>query len=350
MYRKTAILLFILFSVSFVAKAQDTITICKDVRGITFYIYTTQGKAVAWDWTTVGGTYSGSTTDSFCGPVFYNTAGVFNTTCKVTFSTGKDSLHKFVILVFDGKLNKPALKDTTICGTQPVLLDAGNAGNPLANYLWTPNGETTQTILATTAGVYSASVYSVDDYSYNVPNAYACDSVYTQINIIQGVQPIVDLGKDKLLCNSVAITLDGGPGGGTYKWSPGGQTTRQISTFIGGTYTVVVTSPDGCVGSDQVFLKDSCPSYVFVPDAFSPDETNLNDSFRWNGNMYIDSFHMIIFNRWGQEMFETRKKYEAWDGKHNGRYVTEGVYAYLIECSDVYGNWYNFRGSLTVFR
>lgn len=341
--------IFLMVFTPFSLKGQDTITICKDVRNITFTIFTQTGNAVAWQWTLIGGVHTGSKTDSSCGPVSYPNVGIFEANCRVTFSTGKDSLHRFIIKAFDGTVKPIPLRDTTICGNVNLTLDAGNAGNPIAKYLWTPGNQRTQSINVNTPGTYGVSVYTVDDYSYNCNGCVACDSVYQQAVVKLGARPVVDLGPDRLICNDFAVTLDAGDDGTEYTWS-NGETGRTISTSIAGTYTVSVKNADGCVASDVINLKDSCPMYIFMPDAFTPDANNLNDALKWVGNMKMTKFSMKIYNRWGQKVFETKDPLAAWDGFYKGKEAPEGVYAYLIECIDTNAIRHVLKGNITLLR
>ncbi|MBS3915676.1 MAG: gliding motility-associated C-terminal domain-containing protein [Bacteroidetes bacterium] len=332
-------------------KAQDTITICKDVRSITFSIITTQGTAVAWDWTIFGGTYSGPTNNSTCGPVAYNSVGIFKTTCNVTFDTGDDSLHTFIIRVFDGKVNPQTLRDTTMCGSVNLTLDAGNA-SPIAKYLWSPGGQSTQKITVNQPGTYKVSVYTVDDYSYSMacPSCIACDSVTLQSVVKLSPNPVVNLGPDRFICNDNPVDLDAGNTGAGFLWSPTGETTQIITTAISGNYSVVVTNSDGCSATDDIFLKDSCPMYLFIPDAFTTDDNLFNDSFNWKGNMKMKEYKLVIYNRWGQKMFESENPYQAWDGKYMDEPCPEGVFAYLLECVDTQQARHVRTGCITILR
>lgn len=340
----------ILLTTAQFSRAQDTITICKDVRNIIFTIYTTQGTAVAWQWTLNGGTYSGSLTDSTCGPVAYPTVGIYSATCNVTFSTGSDSLHRFIIKVFDGTVQPITLRDTTICGNVNLTLDAGNAGNPIARFKWQPGGQTSRQININQPGTYSVSVFTVDDYSYNCPGCVACDSAVASANVRLGVKPSVNLGPDRFICNDNPVTLDAGGDGISYLWTPGGETTQSITTAISGTYGVSVTNSDGCTSTDQIFLKDSCPMYLFLPDAFSPDDNNLNDIFIWKGNMKMKNYKLVIYNRWGEKVFETEDPAKGWDGIYQGKHCQESVFVYLINCVDTREEKHVYKGVITLLK
>gem|GEM_PF-5380094 len=73
---------------------------------------------------------------------------------------------------------------------------------------------------------------------------------------------------------------------------------------------------------------------VFVPKAFTPNGDGLNDDF---GLMLsdtlttiIDEYHMVIFNRWGEKVFETTDFNRRWDGNYGGKPAPAGVYVYAI--------------------
>ena len=58
---------------------------------------------------------------------------------------------------------------------------------------------------------------------------------------------------------------------------------------------------------------------ALVPNAFTPNGDNVNDLFQ--GIAYnLNSYHMVIYNRWGQLVYETNTAdyYAGWDGKYQG--------------------------------
>jgi len=61
------------------------------------------------------------------------------------------------------------------------------------------------------------------------------------------------------------------------------------------------------------------------------------------------SFRMLIFDRWGRLMFETKDVNKGWDGSFKGKVVPQGVYTYLIEVTAA-GKKYEKRGTVTVVR
>jgi gliding motility-associated-like protein len=96
----------------------------------------------------------------------------------------------------------------------------------------------------------------------------------------------------------------------------------------------------GCVGTDSVYVKlieDEIPpepnNRIFIPNAFSPDGDGINDNFNisYNNNPFpISHFVLHIFNRWGEEIFQSTDITYGWDGKKNGKDCPGGVYVYKI--------------------
>ena len=68
---------------------------------------------------------------------------------------------------------------------------------------------------------------------------------------------------------------------------------------------------------------------MYVPNAFSPDQEGLNDSFG-AVCMNVSDLNMQIFNRWGELIFEGHGIKDKWDGTYNGSVVPAGVYVYII--------------------
>lgn len=107
-----------------------------------------------------------------------------------------------------------------------------------SSYLWS-TGSTSPSVLESTSGLYSLTV------TYGPPQCVAIDT----IEIIDAPNPVVDLGADIENCGDTAI--DAQNAGSTFSWS-NGESTQVITLTQNGSYTVTVTTPDGCIGTDQI--------------------------------------------------------------------------------------------------
>jgi gliding motility-associated-like protein len=224
--------------------------------------------------------------------------------------------------------------DQDICPDGTVTIDATYGTN--STYIWS-SGATTPSYTATMPGTYWVEVTS----------EYTCvgsDTILLQLY----PKPTVTLGADTTVCEETPLVL--APqvyNAESLLWSDGsGGNTLTITS--GGEY--IVTGINKCgTGSDTITVN-----HIFceirVPNAFSPDGDGSNDVFKVLGNIgRMDDFHLSIFNRWGQRIFETRNKFEGWDGIHEGRPAPLGVYVYLLEYS-IGGKPYVQKGNFHLIR
>ncbi len=129
-------------------------------------------------------------------------------------------------------------------------------------------------------------------------------------------------------------------GGYNYYWSTSeGQTsTLQDPTFEfpdGGTYTVQLRAQNiyGCIDytSQQVIIPQDF--FIYVPNAFTPDQDGLNEEFKpIVGGSNILNYTFQVFDRWGELLFETNNRNEAWIGdvRSGDYYVKEEVYVWQV--------------------
>ncbi len=88
---------------------------------------------------------------------------------------------------------------------------------------------------------------------------------------------------------------------------------------------------------------------VYIPNAFSPGEKDgINDLFA-PGGLYIKNYKMLIYNRWGQLVYENNKA-RGWDGNYRGKPCTVGIYLYRIEIESFNGEKTWHEGTLMLLR
>ena len=71
----------------------------------------------------------------------------------------------------------------------------------------------------------------------------------------------------------------------------------------------------------------------YVPNTFTPDNDEFNQTFQPVFTAGFDpyDFQIIIFDRWGELIFESFNADEGWDGTYNGKLVPDGTYTWKIE-------------------
>jgi gliding motility-associated-like protein len=166
--------------------------------------------------------------------------------------------------------------------------------------------------------------------------------------------PILDLPGQIKFCidNDKIVLLDGGKGFTDYLWEPGNRTTDTMSTSTAGVYTLTVSNQYNCKTSDQLLVREVCPPRLFVGDAFTPDSDGVNDFYNVYG-AHIGKFHMLIFNRWGEIIFESYDRHKNWDGIYREEPMPIGVYPWIITYegdTDEFKGPYKLEGSVTVIR
>ncbi|MFQ5423437.1 MAG: hypothetical protein ACE5F9_05590 [Phycisphaerae bacterium] len=126
------------------------------------------------------------------------------------------------------------------CEGTTVTLDAGSG---FATYLWTPGGETTQTIHVTAAGTFGVTVT-------DVTGCQGSDSIAVTFSPNPTVTITATPGAT--VCDGTTVTLDAGPGFASYFWTPAGELTQTIQVVSSGTFSVNVVDTNGCPGADSI--------------------------------------------------------------------------------------------------
>jgi gliding motility-associated-like protein len=139
-------------------------------------------------------------------------------------------------------------------------------------------------------------------------------------------RPQLALGPDRRICAGEQLVLRPGaqPAGTTYRWQDG-STGPELVVGRAGTYSVVVTSPDGCTEQDavQVRFGPDCP--FTIPNIITPNGDGKNDAFAPQG-LEPETWTLQVYNRWGRLVYEQARYRNDWDGAGQ----PAGVYYYLL--------------------
>ena len=144
---------------------------------------------------------------------------------------------------------------------------------------------------------------------------------------------------------TVTVSVNGGEAPFTYEWSdPFQQTTSTAVGLTEDTYTVVVTDALGCrrTASQSVDVIEGC---LFIADALTPNNDGKNDIWIVGGLEDFPQSMVLVFNRWGQKLFESEGGQEQWDGRFNGARLPVADYYYTIE---LFPGTLPIRGTVTL--
>lgn len=119
-----------------------------------------------------------------------------------------------------------------------------------------------------------------------------------------------------------------------------------------GEYTIILTAMHGvCVDTMTAVIHIESDSYIFVPNAFTPNNDGVNDYFQLVAYQGIVSLDCIITNQWGNLMAQFNTPSFAWDGNTQaGLPATDGVYYYHIIAVGTNGQTYDLSGFFQLYR
>ena len=225
-------------------------------------------------------------------------------------------------------------EDTLICQDGTVILDPGN---PTYTYSWSDgtNGSTLE--------VNAEGPILVDFTDVN--GCQGSDFVF--VSLVPFLE--INLGEDLSVCGGDAILLDPDPTqtGTDYLWSTG-DITPSLEVTETGTFWVIVSNE--CFSdSDTLNIEVQTEGGLFVPNAFTPNGDGLNDQFVVSA-LNVPDFEILIFNRWGREIFRSNNATNAWDGSVKGQPAPQGSYTYLIKYTNCNLEPDIRQGSITLIR
>ena len=305
------------------------------------------------------------------GNIYYRLAGTYTDT--LTTLSGCDSivtLHLSILPLTTNTLNQQ------ICQGQNFIF-AGNTYTQTGTYSHTFQTQACDSMVTLyltvlplkqhviTEEICSGNLFFFGGQSYGQSGTYtdtistsSCDSVVTLYLIVHpgptvhatissyDIQP-GDIVQLNAVSNSHPLI---------YSWtSEATLTSYTISNpkaTINSSYWAVVTVMDtnGCIAMDSIFINMSVTSTLYVPNSFTPNNGDgTNDIFRVKYTN-ISEFNIMIFDRWGEIIFESNDIDFGWDGTYKGLIVQDGIYVYKIQAIGSDYKNYDIAGHITVIK
>jgi gliding motility-associated-like protein len=247
----------------------------------------------------------------------------------------------------------------SICAGERIRLTATSTVN---NYLWSPSaGLSSAAIAAPFASPATTTAYRVVAISSNV-----CKSDTGYVTVAVGNVPLINAGADRNIANGTVVQLSvttTATDVRKYTWLPTtgldciNCTTPKFTADQDITYRVTAETDYGCRGTDEVRIIVFCSKgQLFIPNAFTPNSDGLNDVFYIKGSGIATIKRLMIFNRYGQMVFQRQQSpvnapSQGWDGRVNGTIpsITENfVYVLEVLCKD--GQEFSYKGNLLLIR
>ncbi|MES2139601.1 MAG: PKD domain-containing protein [Bacteroidota bacterium] len=117
--------------------------------------------------------------------------------------------------------------------------------------------------------------------------------------------------------------------------------------------TLYTTNSFGCVDSITSSIEVVDLITKFIPNAFTPNKNDRNDVFNiYSHGISPDNFELLIFDRWGKQVFKTTDRNEGWNGAENnkGEVMEMNTYVYRLSYKETTGKKRNLIGHVTLVK
>ena len=200
-----------------------------------------------------------------------------------------------------------------------------------------------------------------NDYSLVVTDDNGCTDTYGPISISNSGAPNADFDLSSnpiALGETLVATNNSSNGAVSYLWDLGDGTTStnvdpSITYSTEGSYTIclIAYTATNCPDTtcQTVEIIEEVESVIGIPTAFSPNNDTHNDVLYVRGSG-IQSFTLMIYNRYGEKVFETNDLTNGWDGTYKGESENTGVFAYYLEYEYVNGDKNSLKGNITLVK
>lgn len=273
-----------------------------------------------------------------------------------------------VIVSYPGELVPTLVPDKT-GECYPVEVNFTNSTNTtedIAFTIWTYSDGDKDTTMGTTNTSHEFGL-GIHNVSMEIVTDRGCKYFKSFNQLIEGYPyPVADFN---LAPNPVSV-LESMVGGfdqsgsniTSYKWYAEGaipeMSTEQNPKFqfpnAVGVYPIslVVENMYGCTDTLEKSVTVESAVTIFAPNTFTPDGNNSNETWRvYILGIDMKNFHLEIFNRWGEIIFESFDAEGIWDGTYGNRIVQEGSYIWKVRAYDANSDKkHEFNGTINVLR
>lgn len=184
-----------------------------------------------------------------------------------------------------------------------------------------------------------------------------CGEVANNLVTIDRAAPTASFVHDEL--NAIQVMFqNNSTGANQYLWDFGDSTTSVDENpwheyLAAGMYPVMLVAINEAGCTDTAWSQVEAPLIAFLPNAFTPNGDGLNDTWKVYGegfknNGYTKEFHIQVFDRWGNTVFESHDINFEWDGMRGGSMVQMGVYPYKVRLEGFDRQVFEQEGTVTI--
>ena len=158
-----------------------------------------------------------------------------------------------------------------------------------------------------------------------------------------------DISFDNISESAVSYVWDFGDGDSSITANPSHSFSKVGDYMV----TLIAYTEHNCSDTSAKEIRITEEFTLYVPTAFTPDNDDINETFKVKGNgIDLDDYHLYIYDRWGQLIFETEDLYGEWDGtfQKSNKKVPNGTYRWVIYGKDFNGKSFTKTGNVSVLR
>lgn len=218
-------------------------------------------------------------------------------------------------------------------------------------------------LYTTTAAICSDQSYYFHDRQFNSSgiyeikyvNMFGCDSIY-RLHLTVNPIPNIILKKEDISRHCIGDTIAIYASGARNYTSEGNIISSNEDTiwaklfFAENQYEITGYDSNGCINKAQINISAENCCDVGVPNAFSPNNDGLNDTYQILVPGNPKNYKLMIYNKYGQVVFHLVKPNEGWDGYMGDKMVESGVYYYILETECPDGTTSQQKGDITLIR
>jgi gliding motility-associated-like protein len=228
------------------------------------------------------------------------------------------------------------------CAPQTIIFTNTSVGS--TNCVWTFEGLGTQNGCGSVVQVFNQE--GIYDVTLTITDANGCSNTSTISDMIS-IYPDVDASFtvdaiEQTVIDPTFNFTNTSSGATSYDWHFGdGTSSSSTATTISHTYPesvsvyqvmLIASNAYGCVDTARQVIAVKDDLYWFIPNTFTPDGDEFNNEFKpiFSPGFDQQDYVMLIFDRWGEIIFESKDMNVGWDGTYHGKMSKEGTYVYKI--------------------
>ncbi len=199
-------------------------------------------------------------------------------------------------------------------------------------------------------GEFSTSISVSEIGTYWATNQNDC-GIETDSITLNLQSPIdFELEEEYIICDGESLVLTIPDQISIFDWSSE-ELTRTIILSEGGNYSLNLFDNCNFISIPFEVQTTDCDCHIYIPNVFTANSDHLNDV--WNFAISDNcEFILTVWNRWGENIFETNSNQKLWTGNVNDGdyYASDGVYYYTLKYAPKPLVWRQMAGTVTLLR